>query len=470
MVSPESYYQIENWCDVLKDDTFKTEYFGLEYEEADAICKVHEVITLLHQIELQEMNSPQIYLNADWLNGARMPPLTLFKFLHEEETQPLLRLEQKIEDAIQKMGGSAFIRLSTRSPKDSALRTPKMRNIIKEIISAEPDNGTELSEQEKDIRNMHAFTIACQKTLQVRSGKEAVSLLYQSNRASHDVRLQKLHLGEENFSMNVVAREWHDIPTIWEFRTLVYNNEITVITHYYENCYVKEIVEREEEIVRRIRAKFEELNKLIPIDTYTIDFCVDPNSDKVWLIEVNNPPPIAGVSFLDYKNEEERKIIENGPFCFMMNREPLKDPYKGVEPILVRYMKYLRGDLGTIENIGFHPDIECSHCGMNPFYGERFCCIECGGAEYDLDSDTLISPETEAKHDTSAYNICCFCYADRIHDPEHHFIVYIDDGLICESQLNSYRHVPKEKNHQVSNDSQDSEVSVPESTGLCKIL
>ena len=62
-----------------------------------------------------------------------------------------------------------------------------------------------------------------------------------------------------------------------------------MITHYYENCYVKEIIDREEEIVRRIRAKFEELNKVIPIDTYTIDFCVDPNSDKVWLIEINNP-------------------------------------------------------------------------------------------------------------------------------------------------------------------------------------
>ena len=76
---------------------------------------------------------------------------------------------------------------------------------------------------------------------------------------------------------------------------LIYNNEITVITHYYENCYVKEIVDREDEIVSRIRAKFDEINKKVPISNYTIDFCVDPNSDKVWLIEINNPVRIGSL-------------------------------------------------------------------------------------------------------------------------------------------------------------------------------
>ena len=70
---------------------------------------------------------------------------------------------------------------------------------------------------------------------------------------------------------------------------IVQKNEITLITHYYQNCYVKEIVDREDEIVERIRNKFNEINKFIPIDTYTIDFCVDPNSDKIWLIEINDP-------------------------------------------------------------------------------------------------------------------------------------------------------------------------------------
>ena len=52
---------------------------------------------------------------------------------------------------------------------------------------------------------------------------------------------------------------------------------------------MQEFIEREQEIVNRIVAKFEELNPIIPMDTYTIDFCVDPDSDKVWVVELNNP-------------------------------------------------------------------------------------------------------------------------------------------------------------------------------------
>ena len=127
-------------------------------------------------------------------------------------------------------------------------------------------------------------------------------------------------------------------------------------------------------------------------------------------------------------------------------------------------MKHLRGDLGSIPNIGSHPGVECANCGMKPFYGERFSCIECGGGTYDLDSDSLLSKESEQSFDPSVYNLCCFCYADRVHDPEHHYIVYIDNNLICESQLNSYRN--PQPNKTPSNFTE----SNPDTTGWCSVL
>lgn len=148
----------------------------MTFDEAKALCGVHEAITLLQQVELQEMNNPHIYRNADWIQGAKMPPGILEKFISEEEKVHLDSLEAKLDDAIKEMGGCAFIRLSTRSPKDAALRTTKMRNIIKEIVEAE-ENIDNLSDEEKDIRNMCAFTIACQRALKVESGKEAMLLL-----------------------------------------------------------------------------------------------------------------------------------------------------------------------------------------------------------------------------------------------------------------------------------------------------
>lgn len=142
------------------------------------MSKVQELVTLLLQIENQEMNSPQIYTISSWLDGARSAPATLESFLQEDEKTELDSLAKKIDSLIEKLGGSAFIRLSTRSPKDAALRTKKMRDIIKRIIQSESDSEN-LTEEEKDIRNMMAFTIACQQSLRMESGKEAVSLLYQ---------------------------------------------------------------------------------------------------------------------------------------------------------------------------------------------------------------------------------------------------------------------------------------------------
>lgn len=124
------------------------------------------------------MNSPQIYEIANWLDGARSAPLVLENFLEKEEKKSLSSLESKIDNLINQLGGKAFIRLSTRSPKDAALRTKKMRKIIKEIIENENDKEN-LSEEEKNNRNLMAFTIACQRALCMESGREAVSLLYQ---------------------------------------------------------------------------------------------------------------------------------------------------------------------------------------------------------------------------------------------------------------------------------------------------
>lgn len=96
-------------------------------------------------------------------------------------------------------------------------------------------------------------------------------------------------------------------------------------------------------------------------------------------------------------------------------------------------MKHLRGDLATIPDIGKH-NCKCSACGMNPIVGERFCCIECGGCEYDIDSPTMVKSGTV--HDESAFNMCCFCYSARVHEPTHHYIVFIDNDERCVSKLN----------------------------------
>jgi len=424
-------YSIENWYEKLKEFTFKTNFIPLDLDEAIAISKYKEITVLFSRIQMQEMSNPNTYAIADWMNGAPLTP-DITPFISEEEKSVISKLTHKLENAVQSVGGTAFIKLSSRSPKDSALGSKKMRRILKEIITSEEIPAS--SPQEEDIRNIQAFTKGCQLSLQVTSGHEAFSLMAMSNRVSQDINMYRLHNGEENFQMNIVAREWNNIPTIWEFRTIVFNYEITVITHYYSNCYVPEIAEREEEIVSRIREAFKIVHPLVNLADYTIDFCLDPNSDKFWVIEINNPPPVAGVSFLTYENPEDKEVITKGPFGFYCNRKPLENPYDGIEPILHRYMLHLRNRLREIEEIGIHPGVRCNLCGMDPIIGERFCCIECGGGVFDCDqvnNCTLVLEHPEK------FNICCFCYCDRVHDPSHHYLVYIVDKVLAVSKFST---------------------------------
>jgi len=47
---------------------------------------------------------------------------------------------------------------------------------------------------------------------------------------------------------------------------------------------------------------------LIPISDYVIDFAVV--EDKIWVVELNNPPPVAGTALFDWKDPTDRSIIE----------------------------------------------------------------------------------------------------------------------------------------------------------------
>ncbi len=41
--------------------------------------------------------------------------------------------------------------------------------------------------------------------------------------------------------MQLIVREWCDIDVEWEFRTFIFNNEMTAVTQYYSlvNCHVR---------------------------------------------------------------------------------------------------------------------------------------------------------------------------------------------------------------------------------------
>jgi len=88
------------------------------------------------------------------------------------------------------------------------------------------------------------------------------------------------------------------------------------------------MAQNKEKIKNRILKFFEETKHLVPIDDYVIDYALDPHSQKIWIVEINNPPPVAGQALFNWEDEKDNEIIRKGPFEFRILETPPKDPMK----------------------------------------------------------------------------------------------------------------------------------------------
>jgi len=115
------------------------------------------------------------------------------------------------------------------------------------------------------------------------------------------------------FDMQIVCREWCDeILPEWEFRAFIWQGKFTACTQYYSECYVPEMAANKEKITEKIRQFLtQEILPKLPKDlhTLTIDLALAPDLSRVWLVEIGNPPPVAGTSLFCWDLEADRKII-----------------------------------------------------------------------------------------------------------------------------------------------------------------
>jgi len=117
------------------------------------------------------------------------------------------------------------------------------------------------------------------------------------------------------------------------------------------------------------------------VDSYTIDFALFPNLDKIFVIEINELPPIAGTGLFKFDSPIDRKIIEEGPFELRINEIPLENPLKDIQPSLRRYMRKLRG-LEILEEEEDRLSIICDGCKRCPITKTWYRCTSC--INYDL--------------------------------------------------------------------------------------
>jgi hypothetical protein len=150
------FFQIENWYTnpIIKQNTVPTKFIHITKEQANDIINYQYCISF-----------PNISKN-------------------------LVKLKQTLDQYISKSG--SFIRLSTCSPQDAALRLPKTLQILNENLTRFENENLCL------IYSLH-------QALKVENGEEAIILLLNSKRVLNAIE-QALLAGEN--SILLAIRDW----------------------------------------------------------------------------------------------------------------------------------------------------------------------------------------------------------------------------------------------------------------------
>ena len=270
---------IENWYHNLKKYTIKTSFLDLSKDEALILIKLYE-----NKYNLNSLSSSGLHL------------------FHS--------LENRIDSEITLISSSkqAFVRLSTRSPKDSKKARDKRIQRYKEEI-----NNVEHDDNKKTLVLLKSYLHG----LRVTSGAEALEILCDSERVYDDLR--DAIDNSDPFSMNIGIREWVDIPFDMEFRGFVKGKQLTALTQYYHYIYFKDLPQQKEIITKAILKFFDEIKDIIQLSDYIVDFVV--LQERILVLELNPFVPGTEAGLFSWKTE--KNILECGPFEFRIRTEPI---------------------------------------------------------------------------------------------------------------------------------------------------
>jgi len=223
-------------------------------------------------------------------------------------------LASKIDAEIKKFqSGEAFVKLSSRSPKDATVKGDRTAIIIRDLKKQwkEKHQNESFSDQDK----LEILNQAHINALRVTTGKETVALFCESDRIWEDL---DLGLESGNFAQQVIIREWNPIPLKFEFRGFVCNRKLTALSQYYFILFFKDIKNNKEEIQNIVFQTFEKIKDILPIDSVVVDFAVDLKNKRAIVIEINPFDNYIGCgtspALFDWK--KDRKTLDEGPFEF----------------------------------------------------------------------------------------------------------------------------------------------------------
>lgn len=175
-----------------------------------------------------------------------------------------------------------FIRLSSRSPKDAALNSPRFSEIYHRVFARLTKEEEGIAGATLSNRQLQALYYASTWALSVESGSEAVQLLVDSKRIQGD--LEEYSTGKISVPFQICVREFRTFHPEFEFRGFIYRNKFTALTQYNELCYFPFLQQKKQRVLDQINQDFAEIMPKIP------QVCVFPINSKTTLSTLSLRP------------------------------------------------------------------------------------------------------------------------------------------------------------------------------------
>ena len=131
----------------------------------------------------------------------------------------------------------------------------------------------------------------------------------------------------EKLNLQIVIREWiENLKAEEEFRGFVYNNKLTAISQYCYYQYFKDLVKEKDRYEALLLKFFKSLpDNLFGKEHFVIDFAVDLENERVWIIEINPFFKDTSGCLFDW-GKDKQILYGNEPYEFRVLTKRVDDP------------------------------------------------------------------------------------------------------------------------------------------------
>jgi len=199
---------------------------------------------------------------------------------------------------------SFFVKLSTRSPKDSRSLFQRAGESYLDKIK---DNN--LDENNRWI----LLTEEVAKAGSSRNAIEAIEMFLDSERVAEDLKYACEN--PSNWNLSIVIRSWDPRVTLQsEFRSFVWNKKMNCMGQYFHPLYFPELQDKKEQIAADCLSLFDKIKDSLPVPNALVDFAwLGPG--QVMLIEVNPLNEVLGsysssTGLFDW--DVDKELIQSG--------------------------------------------------------------------------------------------------------------------------------------------------------------